>query len=738
MSNFLGAGLLAVDHIFLSLNNKDKPRKYEYLGSSGGGTVSNILCMLSLLNHKTTIFGITGNDMGENIIKEDMRLFNINYDNIIRKGDKKDIKTTRQFTHKILLSGKHSFESRCFECGIKFTRDYQMTEHILTEKVINISKKSNFIFDRANKATMKLAEKSKMNENKIIYNFDFNIYGKYQENNEIVLNHCDIVKTNERVFNKFIEGNKEDKIDLWIKKYPYNDYLFITKGDQGVYGFATIDNEKIPYNLPSISCEQIRDSSGAGDIFTALIIDQLLKNNKIKKIEHFYNLVNTAQALASLNCTLYGARALQRFFLKNNYSPEEIKKTAKQILLEEKVTNSISPFIGLPDNVTKPYRLSKLDACETCGSLTQKRRNRVVNSYTVKPKIKLDKSFGQAPLTMLSSYEIGKNNRNKIKKIIKKGSLFIGSGGSYSASIFGEYLYLKSLNIIANSISPYELEGYDAINKETPIWFISHGGNNTDILGSAAWATERLNVKNGVVITGNINSKLAQLANEYNWNLIHIPSKERNFVSVIGYLSQVSVLCGLLAPDRDLTILDKFFTISNLLPLFNYYYKKMLNYAYEIFPNSKIAENRHIIGLARGWGWPAIADFESKIVEGGISTIEISELKNYTHGRYINTFGAYNRKNRYSLMLSTPKDEELVSYLEEKFGKYIKHKVIKTDKYGISGSIELILQCLLLAYYLGRIAEKNILKPRYPREARGLYSWEPSWRKGRWAEIKTM
>ena len=733
MKSYLGAGLLAVDHIFLSLNDDRRSRKFEYLGSSGGGTVSNILCMLSLLGHETTIFGITGNDMGERIIKEDFRIFNINDKNIIKRGKRRDIKTTRQFAHKILLNSKHYFESTCYECGEKFTRDYQMTENDLTEAIIEITKKSNLIFDRANKTTMKLVEHTKRNKNKIIYDFGFNIYGRYQKNNEIVLNDCNIVKTNERLFNKFIKGDVENKIDQWIEKFPHNEHLLITNEDKGVYGFTTINNEKITFNLKAIPCKHVRDSSGAGDIFLALTISQLLEKKHIREIEDFNILINISQALASLNCTLYGARALQRFFLKNNYTPKEIIKTAKQILKEGKVTNFISPFIGLPGDITKPYRLSKLKACETCGSLNKKRRKKVIIKYRGKPTITLHKSLEKALWTMISSYEIGKNHRKNLKNIIPKGALFIGSGGSLSASIFGETLFIKSLNLLANSISPFELESFDIFNKNIPIWFISHGGNNTDILGSAVWAKEYLNVSNGIVITGSKNSKLSQLASEYKWITITIPSKERNFVSVIGYLSQIAVLCGLLTPKQELNRLNNFFTESNLIPIFHYYSKKMLGYSYEITPNEKILENLHLIGLARGWGWPAMVDFESKIVEGGISTIEISEFKNYTHGRYINTFGTYDRKSRYVLMLSTPKDEEFIEYLEKKFGKYIKHKVIRTDKKGICGSLELIIQCLFLAWYLGRIANKNILKPLFPREARGLYSWEPTWRKGRWS-----
>ena len=86
-------------------------------------------------------------------------------------------------------------------------------------------------------------------------------------------------------------------------------------------------------------------------------------------------------------------------------------------------------------------------------------------------------------------------------------------------------------------------------------------------------------------------------------------------------------------------------------------------------------------------------------------------------------------------MFSTPKDEEFVSFLTKKLRRYIRHGIIRTEYSGIIGSLELIIQSIFLAWYLGQIAEKNILKPKFPREARGLYGWEPSWRKNRWKNV---
>ena len=255
MTKFLGAGLVAVDHIYLSKNDKKRPREYDYLGSSGGGTVGNVLCMLSLLDHEASIFGIVGNDLGERIIKEDFLSFNINYDFLIKRGDRNNIITTRQFSHRILQNGKHYFDKKCLECGIKFTTDYQMTKKDISKKLHKYASDKHLIIDRANLTTLKLAQNAKQNNQKVIYNFDFSIYGKYNTNNENMIKICNILKTNDKEIKKFLRVN-EGVTDIILEKYPSIDHLFVTNGIKGVYGYSKYKDKEIVFKETPITCKK--------------------------------------------------------------------------------------------------------------------------------------------------------------------------------------------------------------------------------------------------------------------------------------------------------------------------------------------------------------------------------------------------------------------------------------------------------------------------------------------------
>lgn len=725
-----GSGLVAVDHIFRVDKKNRTVCGSKYLGSAGGGSVPNMLCLLSLLGHDSSVFGITGNDLAARIVEEEFRLFGIDCSSVVKRG-KRDLVYTRQYSHEILSNGKHNFKTFCFKCNSKFSREYQISKLDVNRKVEEKAKKSSlFLFDRANQATYNLADMAKTNGKIVVYDLGFTSYGHYLKTTDNILRLCDLVKVNKKIFDKIMNGSDSVALMKWRERYPNIKYLLITDGANGVTGYARLRNEKVLFDCKAIHCDHTRDAGGAGDIFLGMAIDQLLLNEPPSDLETFKERINLCQALASLSCTLYGARALQRVFLNQKLSRTEILDIAEDIKLKKHSGNSISSSMGLPDEISPPYRLARFNGCDVCGAILKDKRRKLTRSKPInKPsRSNINESLMRAPWTMKSSYESGKTCRYIVENIIGKNSLIVGSGGSFTAAVFGEAIYLHSLSKIAKAITPFEFEGLEKVDPDTVVWLISHGGANTDILGAALNA-QKMGHKNVVVLTGSKNSKLSEMANENNWKSVFIQSQERNFVSIIGLLSQVSSLCGLLFPDNELKELDRFFTEDSLRTYFNSAVRETRSISNQIVKSPQTLETTHLVSFARGWGWPALVDLESKIVEGGICTIEISELKNFTHGRYINLFGHPNRR---TLVLATPKDDELVNFLYKKFRRYVPTFVMQTDEDGPVGGLILMIKVLFLTYYLGQISKKDILKPRFPPQARGLYSWEPDDRKGRW------
>lgn len=723
--------MIAVDHIFLATGSRRSVSRLEYLGSAGGGTIPNTLCLLSLLGYETYVSGLVGNDLGERIVKEEFGLFKVNYDSLVERGGRKDLRFTRQFSHLIFPDGTHRFKKHCLKCGSVFDREYQVSKLDVDKKTSKLAEKADLLLlDRANAATLYLAQMAERNKRKIAYDLSFTSYGTYHRTTEAILKMCSLVKVNHKTFRKIMGSADNAAIMRWRETYPNTDCLLVTDGENGSYGYANINDEKEIFHRAAIKCDHVRDCGGAGDIFFGMVTSGLFLGEPPKNLADFEQIIDVSQALASLKCTLYGARALQRTYLNQKVSSKEILDSAFSILEKGRSGNSFSPTIGLPKPITEPYRLAKLSECKICGGIPKKKR-RISQSKLSISLTKDSESLTRVPWTMKSSFDIGKTYRKGISEFASCNALMIGSGGSFTASVFGEALYLHSLGKLAKAMTPFEFEGLKGIDSDTAVWFVSHGGGNTDILGAALRA-EKLSHSKCIVLTGNKNSKLAERAKQNGWKTVFIQSQERNFVSIIGLLSQVSALCGLLTPADEIKDLDDFFSDTNLRTHFNSAMREMRLIAYELSASAGQIDNIHIVSFARGWGWPALTDLESKIVEGGICTIEISELKNFTHGRYINLF---NRPNRRVVIIKTPKDKELADYLYERLEKRIPTFVLETDEEGVIGALELLIKALFLAWYLGEISKKNILRPKFPREASGLYSWEPSYRRGYWKAL---
>lgn len=314
--------------------------------------------------------------------------------------------------------------------------------------------------------------------------------------------------------------------------------------------------------------------------------------------------------------------------------------------------------------------------------------------------------------------------RNDYKIFRQKPGYFIGSGGSLSAGIFGEEMLLKMYGMPAKAIPPYHLENFKKIDPDCPFCLLSYGGNNSDIIG-AALRLAKAGTKNCIVLCGNKNSKLSEISKRFKWDFIELPGQERGFVSTVGMLAMISSLISLLVPKHSIEEISETFEHNNLMNIL----KRSNSFAIE---NCKYIDkgrnNLHMVCVASGWGIPALADFESKIVEGGICTIETSESKNFTHGRYINTF--YNKQNRAMVIFESPEDKELSKFLQKKFRNIKPTIVVQTEKNGVSGALELMIKGLYLAWHIGKRKNIDIASPhKYPSEARGLYGWIPKYRK---------
>ncbi len=261
------------------------------------------------------------------------------------------------------------------------------------------------------------------NGHQVSFDVGFESYGGYRRTASEILELSSLVKISEPVFMKHIGAKNQEGIRLWWKKYPENKYLLVTRGKNGLYGFATIKSERRTFELESIPCEHPRDSAGAGDVLMAMSIHNLLLKGPPSDEDNLHRSLGHGQALASLSCSLYGARALQFVFLNQGLSPDEIMDWADRILLAGKSGNSLLPLIGLRDRdrFNNPSRLASFRTCPVCGTPFSG------TTSQNKKEIKLNRpSLDFVPWCMIEGFSVGKSYRSRLRDLKNGPTLFVG------------------------------------------------------------------------------------------------------------------------------------------------------------------------------------------------------------------------------------------------------------------------------------------------------------------------
>ena len=207
----------------------------------------------------------------------------------------------------------------------------------------------------------------------------------------------------------------------------------------------------------------------------------------------------------------------------------------------------------------------------------------------------------------------------------------IGSGGSYSVAHFAAFMHQTFSAKLAKAITP--LEAVYANNEaDTGSIILSAGGENPDIL-SAFRDLVRRELRRAVVICFSAESQLAVLAREYHYiDLIdfNLPSGRDGFVATNTLLGFAVLLtraysASFSSPDRLPTsfaaLLHPAYGVSE--------YKASLRSAF-----SPLWSRRNLLVLYGPSTHAAALDFESKFSEVALSPVQITDFRNFAHGRH--------------------------------------------------------------------------------------------------------
>jgi len=296
------------------------------------------------------------------------------------------------------------------------------------------------------------------------------------------------------------------------------------------------------------------------------------------------------------------------------------------------------------------------------------------------------------------------------------GFHIVGSGASLAVGHFLARLLESWLGVPSAVKTPFDfLESWPGGGA---VILISASGKNADVL-NALRSVRRLGADVLVVLCGDRNSPLAIGAQAVQKHALVVPEEHttrfrEGFFGVQSLISCLASSVSLVPPLREYVLAkgpDWFSTLSAV--------------AKEDVSGERIAaiaDAPHIVGLASGWAMPPLLDFESKCVEGGLGWVEVSEAKNFTHGRFVNSF-RYQQDTAF-VLFRTPDQHRLGTFIREGWRDRFPLLEIESGESGPLASVELFVKMFYLFNELARLRNINISRPDVPDIARRMFKGE--------------
>ena len=471
----------------------------------------------------------------------------------------------------------------------------------------------------------------------------------------------EIINFNERV-SKYLIKRLNLKNDMELYNIIKPNFMTITRGEDG----ATFISNGIEYNFELKIIGNVVDSTGAGDAFISSIIRDSLKNRFI-----------------------YDHNLFEKWYKNSN-----------------KLTIKVVSKMGARGHINALFKVKQFDSECTCDNFIYNERKKIKSS-----------SININNLETRIINAINSNASNKIDDIEfneNSNCLFIGTGGSYAAARFAAKIINLLYGCSTNSMYPRDILYRNNFNIDKVVLF-SYSGTTNDIITSV----KEIDKKNIYMVTKGELQNIVLKTGIFKKNILSYRTssnkgKERGFLSFEGAVAPSAIFLKHYLEKTNFNVNIESFIKDSI----NNWNKKIENII-----NKDIVKkmNEHgIINLFRGdYTDTACFDLESKIIESGIFNSLIHEKKNFSHGRFINYENLNNNVSIYFKQKSTTKyEQELLKYLGDN------NIVIESNYDGILAEFDLLIASQFIIYYIGKVMNIDVSKPKYSDEAMKLYFYK--------------
>lgn len=287
-----------------------------------------------------------------------------------------------------------------------------------------------------------------------------------------------------------------------------------------------------------------------------------------------------------------------------------------------------------------------------------------------------------------------------------------GSGGSLGVAAFCAKLHESKLGRLSSFSTPLDLMLAPDLRDRAVILFTARG-KNPDVVQLCQYLARR-EPKEVLALILTPDSPASRVFKKYPWMTLleFTPPIKRD-----GYLATNSMLASCVLLQRAYS---QIWGLDDELP------KEIpaisLRQVSGLGPGCSLSEalRRPTLSvLYGGWGKPAAIDIESKLTEAGLTNVQVTDFRNFGHGRHY--WLARQAQSTVVLSLTTPETKKLSDRTMACIPKDIPAIELAADDEGPIGALELIMGIFKITEAIGAAQGADPARPCVPPFGRKIY-----------------
>lgn len=279
--------------------------------------------------------------------------------------------------------------------------------------------------------------------------------------------------------------------------------------------------------------------------------------------------------------------------------------------------------------------------------------------------------------------------------------LAIGSGGSATAAHLAALLHRFNAGAFARHATPLEVLLSEPNLGDGAALLLSASGKNRDVLAALERCTQR-DTRAVATLCTQSGSPLAAAARRSERAYVFegdVPCGKDGFLATNSLLATCVVIArayGSKLPERS---------------------------AFGSTALEELEGRATALVLHGGWASPVATDLESKLNESAIASAQVSDYRNFGHGRHL--WLARRARETIVIVLVTPETAGIADRTRALLPPKVPVVELRTTHHGPAGTIDLLLQSFRLVGSLGELQGFDPGRPTVPEFGRKLYHLAP-------------